>query len=772
MKKTIFALTGSDNTELDIQSDTWWTGKPPIYGTCPGVQKDGTITSLPLVHTNSSRKELLDYFDNTWTLTESLFSSLKESRFIYARAYHKLRHPMIFYYIHPVAFYVNKLNVSGLIDGTIAPELEALFETGVDEMRWDDLHDGKSDIWPSLETAHAYRQKVYNLVKHLIETHPSLEEGQPPITQNHPLWALIMAFEHERIHLETSSVLLREIDTKYLQTPACWPKHLPDTSESYDNALISLPKTTVKLGKPDDWPSFGWDNEYGSETRNTAPFNASKHLISNAEFLEFVKDGGYRSKQYWSEEGWKWRSFRNIKWPTFWVQDGATGSHRFKLRILFEVIDMQNSYPVIANFHEAKAYCTWLTAKENSQTPYRLLTEAEHHAIHDTPNYAESPACDRILEANGLAFQKHGINGNLSYGSEIAVNALIPNNKGFYDSSGNVWQWCEDHFHPFKGAAPHPYYDDFSAPCYDGEHQIILGGSFISTGDEASVWARFHFRPHFFQHAGFRIVRPEKTDAESNAVLIKQATTNKYEQDDTIHQYLLMHYGSESEKFNASLNIQFPPTIQLPDECAKFAHKYAKKFDKALDLGCAVGAAGFKLAEHFNHVTGIDYSQSFVNVANQLKDTGAFPYKRHEIGDIYTDMTAKIAPNIDRNRTIFEQGDACNLPDSLQNFDAVILSNVICRLPNPSQCLQRMSGVNGLVKSGGVLVLTAPYSWYEAFSPKEQWITGNGNPLDSLKILLSNFELLEEKNLPFVIREHQRKFEYIITHATIWRRIS
>ena len=52
----------------------------------------------------------------------------------------------------------------------------------------------------------------------------------------------------------------------------------------------------------------------------------------------------------------------------------------------------------------------------------------------------------------------------------------------------------------------HVLYDDFSTPCYDGEHSLIMGGSFMSTGDEASVFARFHFRPHFFQHAGFRIV--------------------------------------------------------------------------------------------------------------------------------------------------------------------------------------------------------------------------------------------------------------------------
>lgn len=53
---------------------------------------------------------------------------------------------------------------------------------------------------------------------------------------------------------------------------------------------------------------------------------------------------------------------------------------------------------------------------------------------------------------------------------------------------------------------------DFSTPCFDGEHHVIVGGSFASTGNEASVFARFHFRPHFHQHAGFRLVAIDKEE--------------------------------------------------------------------------------------------------------------------------------------------------------------------------------------------------------------------------------------------------------------------
>ena len=60
---------------------------------------------------------------------------------------------------------------------------------------------------------------------------------------------------------------------------------------------------------------------------------------------------------------------------------------------------------------------------------------------------------------------------------------------------GNSWTWCEDWFSALPGGnGVHAFYDDFSSPCYDGEHSVIMGGSFMSTGDEASRFARFHFR--------------------------------------------------------------------------------------------------------------------------------------------------------------------------------------------------------------------------------------------------------------------------------------
>ena len=180
-------------------------------------------SSLRLLQLDAGRQAFLHYFENTWGLTESLFSALTSEEAYFLRPYHKTRHPLIFYYAHPVTFYVNKLLVAGLIEAPINQHFEVLFETGVDEMSWDDLHEGDQLVWPSLEEVVDYRKTVYMLVRELIETHPAFDA---PITMDSPAWAMAMCFEHERIHLETSSVLMRELPPQYLKTPENWPRIL------------------------------------------------------------------------------------------------------------------------------------------------------------------------------------------------------------------------------------------------------------------------------------------------------------------------------------------------------------------------------------------------------------------------------------------------------------------------------------------------------------------------------------------------------------------
>ncbi|MBC7370521.1 MAG: 5-histidylcysteine sulfoxide synthase [Bdellovibrionaceae bacterium] len=739
---------------LGPRSETWWTGPKPVA--------DEVIRSLPQLRLDKcSREDVLKYFENAWLITEVLFSALQGEEAFMRPPYHSLRHPLIFYYAHPAVLYVNKLRISGLYSEPVDPYFEHLFEVGVDEMSWDDMSKNEME-WPSIAEVTAYRRKVYRIVKNIIETHPAFSVSELPITPAKPAWALAMGFEHERIHLETSSVLMRELPLNLLRKPDHWPAMYLSLSpsETPRNDMIAVPIGAVTIGKPFAEATFGWDNEYGLRKNAVRSFQASKFLVSNGEFLTFVKAGGYSEEKYWTSNGWRWRLHRNSKWPAFWVQNGPSGSAEFKLRRIFDEIAFDNSLPVAVNFHEVQAYCAWRSELEPTHNAYRTISEDEHHRLRQET-------------------RKGPWNFELRSGAELPVNATLEGK--FADVFGNLWQWCEDDFNALPSFRVHPFYEDFSTPCFDGKHQMMLGGSFMSTGDEASPWARFQFRPHFFQHAGFRLARSMDENPKSDAVKLdgNSATGSNYESDDLLNQYMNLHFANASDV----LPYNFGPkeALSFPKRCAEVVAEYAQKLniptDTALDLGCAVGGASFELAKTYKQVIGVDLSESFIAAAQLMKDRNAFEYVRKEEGLIRTRLTAKLPADVPRERTSFRQADASSLPANFVDFDAVLVANLLCRLPSPRACLSRMSGPRGIVKRGGLLVLFSPYSWLGDHTPQESWLGGfekNGKPVyakDTLKTLLGqDFELLHQEDFPLLIREHVRKYQYIVSHLMVWRR--
>lgn len=763
----------------------WWTGRNPTTPGCPGMYGDGVLRPLPLLNlSTATRRDVLDYFDNGWALTELFFSALQGKDTFYRPPYHRLRHPMIFYYTHPAALYVNKLLVAGLFDAPSNAYFERLFETGVDEMSWDDLSRGEMD-WPDMAAVTEYRRTVYRRVRMLIETHPHFDDRR--FSPDDPLWALFMSLEHERIHLELTSVLMRELPLSLLTRPHGWaPNHPsahrnsdwsePRRGQDYpDNDFLHLPAGTVRIGKPREFPSYGWDNEYGERTADVRSFHANRYKVTNGEFYEFVRSGAYTERRYWTEDGWGWRSYRNAKAPTFWVPAGPAGNHRYRLRVLFETVPMPWSWPAEVNLHEALAYCAW-RSESAAGTRYRLLTEAEHHRLRDRP-LPSSPAEDPIFSTR----VGETANLNLTHASASPVDAYPPTPAGAHDTSGNVWEWCMDHFHPLPGFKVHPHYDDFSTPCFDGQHYLILGGSFISAGDEASAFARFHFRPHFFQHVGFRLVHSatEGGDAVRIGGNKSGAASNVYEGRRMLDEYLLLHFGSRADL--AVPNVVPQEALHFPGRCAELVLRSARTHDvkmgRALDVGCAVGGAAFELARGFEEVLGVDLSASFIDAAERLRRDGRLGYLRRDEGDLGQALIAEAPDDVVRSRVRFRRADACSLPAELEGFDAVLIANLLCRVPSPGSVLGRMGGPRGLVRPGGLLVITSPFTWMEDFTPREVWLGGrvvNGTPLrarDALHAAVgAEFELLEELDMPLVIREHARKFQLINAYAAVWRR--
>ncbi len=249
---------------------------------------------------------------------------------------------------------------------------------------------------------------------------------------------------------------------------------------------------------------------------------------------------------------------------------------------------------------------------------------------------------------------------------------------------------------------------------------------------------------------------------------------NPYETDKLVGEYLLFHYGTPSEvlpwESGPSSALEYP--ARCVSECVDAASLPAQA--RALDVGCAVGRATFELALHCTEAIGIDYSRRFAEVAAALADDGAFPYERIDEGALTTRLVAEVPAGIARERAHFEHGDAQDLRPDLGSFDVVLAANLIDRLAEPARFLARCPD---LVKGGGQLVITSPYTWLTEFTAPERWVGGfaaDGEPRTTLQgltaALSEHFALVRTKELPFLIREHARKYQWSVAQASIWRR--
>lgn len=681
------------------------------------------------------RKEILNYFKKTWAVHEKLYSQLKSDDVFYERG-DPLRHIILFYLGHTAAFFINKLMLAKIIDKRVNARFESIFAIGVDEMSWDDL-DNNHYEWPKVGEVREYRDKVKEVVLKVIETTPL----DLPIVWESPFWIVMMGIEHERIHLETSSVLIRQLPLEKVKSGR-FGERCPESGEAPVNELVNVKGGTVNLGKPADHHFYGWDNEYGSIREDVSDFEAAKFLTSNGEYLEFIKDKGYEAERYWTEEGWKWRNFRKANMPLFWRKEGD----KYKLRLVAEEIDMPWNWPVEVNYLEAKAFCNWKSEKTNQK--YRLPTEAEWYRLHQASGLKD------VMEWGSTP-------GNINleyYTSPCPVDKFKQGD--FFDVLGNVWQWTEAPITGFPGFKVHPMYDDFSTPTFDGKHNLIKGGSWISTGNEATLHSRYAFRRHFYQHAGFRYI---KTDAPVN---IQSAD---YEMDEEVTLSCENNWG---DKYTDA------PVYQK--RLAEIIRNLLKDKPDAriLDLNADTGRLAFELAQSFTDVTALDFTARMIRIPIQLQEQGYMRYTTIDEGEILHFREVVLEDfSLDKGKDniLFMQADAMNLKPNYTGYDLIVLPNLLTELNDPILFLQN---IHERLNENGTLVITSDYNWDKQQTPRDKWPGGfkqYGEPVTSLEgiteILSPHFITGgETQELEIIVRKSSRVSEKRQTQLTVWKK--
>lgn len=682
------------------------------------------------------RQELVAYFKNTWATYESLFSLINGDEAYFLRP-ERLRHPLIFYFGHTATFYINKLILGKYINQRVNSRLEAICAVGVDEMSWDDLNSEHYD-WPSVDEVRNYRSEVYQLVLNLIEN----MELSLPIDQDSLAWIILMGCEHERIHLETSSVIIRMLPLQWLSADNAWQPCL-ESSSAPENSLISVAAQTISLGKKAQDQTFGWDNEYGKLEVEVAEFKASKYLVSNQEFLKFVEAKGYQSKHFWCQEGQAWLQFSQAKMPRFWRYE----NNQYLQRNLTSEMPLPLDWPVEVSYLEAKAFCQW--RQSLGDTYIRLPTEAEWACLRENVVGEQS----QWREAPGnidLAY----------YASSCPVNRF--GHGEFFDVIGNVWQWSESAIDGFPGFKVHPLYDDFSTPTFDGKHNLIKGGSWISTGNETLASSRYAFRRHFFQHAGFRYVESDIEDVPKTKV-------NEFETDKNICQQLDCYFGEQSLAYEDYGQ-------QIVDHIKTLLNNNGVQTNRLLNLGCSVGRVAFELSESFAHIDAVDFSARTIQHGVQLQTGGSARYIKTIEGDICQYHELKLVdavPNSKSERILFSQGDGCNLKDIFKSYDVVFVQHALETSYDPASLLR--NAISRL-KPSGLLIILSDYHYQSQHTEQSKWLSGmkiNGENLFALEALRNRlepkFNLTSQHELYRVMDESARNFTVDKCQITAWR---
>ena len=666
------------------------------------VSDDPKYTSDDLLHTNtiqctyntllssttditSKRNEIRDYFHRTFTLYEQLFSVLHSDSTYYLRP-DVLRHPLIFYYGHTAVFFINKLIQAGLIAERINESIESTCAIGVDEMSWDDLNESNYN-WPSVQQLTEYRDTVRQTVDELIQN----IEFTVPIDWNQGIWIVLMGIEHERIHLETSSVLFRQLPINEIHSHTLFnicENYRHDINTVPQNRLIPVQGKQVRLGRYDRDITdgnqlnhdgvecvYGWDNEYGVAQYTVQSFHASQHLVTNAEYYKFWLAGGYTQKKYWSEEGWEFIQYQintnQRDYPLFWVpvdhKIHDPSQRQFKFRTMCNIIDMPWDWPVETNYLESYAYCQWFS--EQTGQIVRLPTEAEYMCMRD--EYVDE----------GPDVKQSDANINLNHYSsscpvdEYSFTSKINSRNQLYDVIGNVWQHSETPIYAFQQFKYHDMYDDFSIPTFDTRHNLLLGGSWISTGNECMKYARYAFRRHFYQHAGFRYIVSNQSVHDTNP----QKQVSLIESDPIVVDVLQQQYNDQS-LIQSTLNIN-----NWHVAVAQYIHSMYNEMDtnksnlNVLDVNCGTGRTIFELLSHNQHntlisnITGIDRTTRFIQIATQLQEQKYYSYKTQTLDDVAIDLNQLYNYNTSAyDRIVFMQANSENLDNKYKGYDLIL----------------------------------------------------------------------------------------------------
>jgi ergothioneine biosynthesis protein EgtB len=293
---------------------------------------------------------------------------------------------------------------------------------------------------PPVQQVTAYRAHVDAAMRQLI---PGMADDAARLVE--------LGLQHEQQHQE---LLLTDMLHAFAQNPLV-PSVLPDWQEPEcapaPTRFVDFPGGVVRIG----WPGAGFcfDNETPAHDALLQDYALASRLVRNAEWLDFMRDGGYRTPTLWMSDGWAQVQAQGWSAPLYWQErDGG-----WWLMGLGGLAPLDPDRPVRhISWYEADAFARWADA--------RLPTEEEWEAA--------STHCD-IREA-----------------------------------TGHVWQWTSGAYRPYPRYRP----EAGAVGEYNGKfmvNQMVLRGGSLATpaGHTRPSYRNFFHPDKRWQFSGLRLAR-------------------------------------------------------------------------------------------------------------------------------------------------------------------------------------------------------------------------------------------------------------------------
>ncbi|WP_067570027.1 ergothioneine biosynthesis protein EgtB [Nocardia acidivorans] len=413
----------------------------------------------------------------------------------------------------------SRARTAGLTDCLDEAELVAQHSRIMSPLVWDLAHIGnQEELWlvrdvGGREAVRSDIDELYDAFKHARAHRPALPLLNPgqareyvgqvrakvwDVLEHSPLrgaelvtdgFAFGMIAQHEQQHDETmlATHQLRQGEA-VLGAPA------PPTGTHPVRGEVVIPAGEFVMGTDSD--PWALDNERPAHPVHVPGFAIDIAPITNAQYLEFMADGGYDRPELWSERGWAHRTEAGLISPQFWERDG--GGHWWR-RVFGTMGPLRPHQPVLhVCYFEAEAYAAWAGK--------RLPTEAEwEKAARFDPATGRSRRypwgdADPTPETANLG-QRH-----LEPADAGAYPAGVSPH-GVHQLIGDVWEWTSSDFTPYPGFRPFPY-REYSEVFFGGDYRVLRGGSFGA--DEVAVRGTFRNWDHPIRRqifAGFRLAR-------------------------------------------------------------------------------------------------------------------------------------------------------------------------------------------------------------------------------------------------------------------------